>query len=171
MNAQAIAPSPPIATGVLTADAYFPVLLETIRRAGERVDIATYLFTHDLRQPDCRGRLVSDALCRAAARGVAVRVVVGRSQSARLTSLNSACARVLARGGVSVALRQPGAPPLHDKFALFDGTIAAVGGPNLTHTGLSSRGDLVVLSCEPDCCKTLGGRFEALLRDADKVAP
>ena len=61
MNAQPIAPAPPIATGVLTADAYFPVLLETIRRAGDAIDIATYLFTHDLRQPDCRGRLAARA--------------------------------------------------------------------------------------------------------------
>lgn len=59
--------------------AFFPALIERIDAARERVALETYIFCDD-----AVGRAVSDALVRAAARGVHVRVITDGIGTERL---------------------------------------------------------------------------------------
>ena len=90
------------------------------------------------------GRQVEGALARAAARGVAVRVLVDSLHGLHgsLGARNPLLERLAACPGVDLRLRQPidGAPTLRDlkqrnhrKLVVADGRLALVGGRNLSH--------------------------------------
>lgn len=115
-------------------DQLFPRMLSAIRRAGEEVWLATYIF-HD----DPTSLVLADALIAADRRGVRVRVVVdGFGSNASLPALRAR----FAGSGVALAVfrpmdrwwhwLQPGQlRRLHEKLCVVDGESAFVGGINV----------------------------------------
>jgi cardiolipin synthase A/B len=115
-------------------DQLFPELVRTIDAAREHVGLATYIF-----YGDACGRTVADALIRAAARGVTVRVLVdGFGSGKQLPVLR----RWFDGSGVAFAVFRPVdrwyAPlqpsqfrRLHPKLVAVDGEVGFVGGINI----------------------------------------
>jgi cardiolipin synthase len=112
---------------------YFPALVEAIDAAREEVFLETYLYADDE-----TGSLVTDALARAAARGVAVHLMIdgfgARDFAPRFR-------RVLHEAGAQVLVFRPEINPwrlrrnrlrrMHRKLACADARLAFVGGINV----------------------------------------
>lgn len=112
---------------------YFPALVESIDAARQEVFLETYLYADDE-----TGSLVTDALARAAARGVAVRLLIdgfgARNFAPRFRGvLEHAGAEVLVfRPELSRwRLRRNRLRRMHRKLACVDGRLAFVGGINV----------------------------------------
>jgi hypothetical protein len=114
-------------------------LLEAIAGSRERVHLQLYMA-----EDDDVGARVEAALGAAGARGVAVRVVVDslHGLEGSFGAHNPLLARLRARPGVELLVSQPitGVPTLeaikqrdHRKLAIVDGSVALVGGRNLSH--------------------------------------
>ena len=114
-------------------------LLEAIAAARERVHLQVYMAADD----DV-GTLVAGAVAVAGARGVAVRVVVDSLHGfeGSLGTHNPLLERLRAQPGVELRVLRPitGIPSLEDlkrrdhrKLAVLDGTLALLGGRNLSH--------------------------------------
>ncbi|MCY1349134.1 Cardiolipin synthase B [compost metagenome] len=111
---------------------FFPALIEAIDQAAFQVVLETYIYADD----DI-GRAVSDALVRAAARGVSVRVTVDGFGAG---DMPAAMAERLSAGGVQLRvyrklrgfrLTRRHLRRLHRKLAVIDGQVAFVGGINI----------------------------------------
>jgi len=112
---------------------YFPSLLTAIDDAGTEVFLETYIFADDE-----TGSMVADALARAAARGVAVHLLLdgfgARDFAPRFHDM-------LRRAGADVLVFRPRISPwslrrgrlrrMHRKLACIDGRVAFVGGINV----------------------------------------
>ena len=112
---------------------YFPSLLAAIDEAGTEVFFETYIFADDE-----TGSMVADALARAAARGVAVHLLLdgfgARDFAPRFHDM-------LRRAGADVLVFRPRISPwslrrgrlrrMHRKLACIDGRVAFVGGINV----------------------------------------
>src|SRR5579859_5648706 len=112
---------------------YFPSLIAAIDAASTEVFLETYIFADDE-----TGSLVADALARAAARGVAVHLLLdgfgARAFAPRFrTMLRQAGAEVLVfRPKISPwTLRRGRLRRMHRKLACVDGRVAFVGGINV----------------------------------------
>ena len=112
---------------------YFPALAAALDSAREEIFLETYIFAGDE-----TGSLVADALARAAARGVAVHLLIdgfgARDFAPRFRRmLREAGARVLVfRPHVSPwTLRRNRLRRMHRKLACVDGRLAFVGGINV----------------------------------------
>lgn len=111
---------------------YFPALVAAIDAAREEVLLETYIYAGDE-----TGSLVTDALARAAARGVRVRVLVDGFGSADFPArfrdvLAGAGAKLLVYRPVRLlGLRRDRLRRLHRKLACIDGRVAFVGGINI----------------------------------------
>jgi cardiolipin synthase len=113
---------------------YFPALVGAIDRAEREVWLETYIYADDE-----AGRNVTEALMRAAQRGVLVRVLVDGWGAKHY--LTHAIERDLARGGVQLLIYRPEVAPwqfrshrlrrLHRKLCHVDGRVAFVGGINV----------------------------------------
>jgi cardiolipin synthase len=113
-------------------DAAYPQMLEAIESAQRSVALASYIFDNDP-----TGRIFAEALGRAAARGVAVRVLVdGIGASYTYPSITG----VLAGKGVRVERFLPTSVPFyfpyanlrnHRKILVVDGRIGFTGGLNI----------------------------------------
>ena len=132
-------------------DELFPAMAEALARARTEAWMTTYIFNDDQ-----AGRLVADALCAAAARGVQVRLLIdGFGSVSRLPALR----RWFADTGVQLevfrpldrwwAWLQPGQlRRMHQKLMAVDGEVAFVGGINVIddrydiHHGWTERGRL-----------------------------
>ncbi|WP_232470796.1 phospholipase D-like domain-containing protein [Caballeronia hypogeia] len=108
---------------------FFPALIERIDNARESVSLETYIFAND----DI-GRAVSDALVRAAERGVEVRVITDGIG----TESNLPMFKLWQERGVEHRIYNPhllfgpfGWSRTHRKLALIDGTYAFCGGINI----------------------------------------
>ncbi|WP_407279691.1 cardiolipin synthase ClsB [Aromatoleum evansii] len=112
---------------------YFPALLQEVEGARREIFLETYIFENDE-----AGARVAAALARAAARGVAVRVLVdGFGGRSFVRSLMPG----LVASGVSVqiyrrelrvfAMRRHRLRRLHRKLVVIDGRVAFVGGINI----------------------------------------
>ncbi|MBI4984546.1 MAG: cardiolipin synthase ClsB [Rhodocyclales bacterium] len=115
-----------------TGGEYFPALLAAIEAATQEIHLETYIFADD-----ATGRSVADALLRAAARGVAVHLMVD-GFGARDFPLG--LGKELVAGGVRLLVYRPDVAPhhfrrtlrrLHRKLAVIDARIAFVGGINV----------------------------------------
>lgn len=112
---------------------YFPALAKAIDAAACEIHLETYIFADD-----ATGRRIAAALCAAAGRGVAVRVLVD-GFGAR--DFAAGLGRELVAAGVQLEIYRPKISPwglqrerlrrLHRKLAVIDGSIAFVGGINL----------------------------------------
>jgi len=114
-------------------EAFFPALLEAIDSAQQEILLQTYIFA-----VDATGRRVADALARAAARGVSVRVLVdgfGGADFVRelMGELNAAGVETLIfrRERRLFPLHRQRLRRLHRKVTVIDGRIAFVGGINI----------------------------------------
>jgi len=114
-------------------EAFFPALLEAIDGAQQEILLQTYIFA-----ADATGRRVADALMRAAARGVAVRVLVDGFGGADfvhelMNELNAAGVETLIfrRERLLLSLHRQRLRRLHRKVTVIDGRIAFVGGINI----------------------------------------
>jgi cardiolipin synthase len=113
---------------------YFPALISAIESAESEVWLECYIFADDP-----AGRMVADALVRAAERGVEVRVLVD-GWGARLY-LTDSLRQFLLDHGVDLMSYRPEVKPwnfrsnrlrrLHRKLCHIDGRIAFVGGINI----------------------------------------
>ena len=123
-------------------------LLDGIAGAKRRVHLQVYMASDD----DV-GSPVEAALAAAGARGVTVRVVVDslHGLEGSLGAKNPLLERLRARPGVELRLIRPitGAPTLeeikqrdHRKLAVFDGTVALLGGRNLSHEYYAGFGEV-----------------------------
>jgi cardiolipin synthase len=112
---------------------FFPALIAAIDEATTDVQLETYIF-----EDDASGRPVMEALKRAAARGVKVRVLVDGFGAARFADalqpeLLAAGAQVMIyrRELTRFSLRRQRLRRLHRKLASVDSRIAFVGGINI----------------------------------------
>jgi cardiolipin synthase len=113
---------------------FFPALAAAIDNARAEVWLETYIFSDD-----AAGRAIADAMVRAVARGVQVRVLVDGWGARHY--LTKALAHTLADGGVRLMKYRPEVAPwqfrsyrlrrLHRKLCHVDRTVAFVGGINL----------------------------------------
>jgi cardiolipin synthase len=116
-----------------TGGDFFPALIEAIDAAQKEFHLETYIF-----EDDATGRAVAAAMCRAAQRGVTVRVLVDGFGSPDFAatfrpSLSAAGVQVLIyRPEVArFRLRRHRLRRLHRKLAVADGRTAFVGGINI----------------------------------------
>ncbi len=125
-----------------SGDEYFTALYEHIGSAKQSIHLQVYIFDDDE-----TGNCVTDLLCKAAKRGVAVEVVVdafgsGDLSAETITKLKQAGIRfkkfspLFTTKGFHVGLR------LHHKIALFDGQTALIGGINIAN---KYRGDAATI--------------------------
>ena len=112
---------------------FFPALIAAIDAAEREFHLETYIF-----EDDATGRAVAGALCRAARRGVAVRVLADGFGAADFVAtlrpqLEAAGVQVLVyRPEIArFRLRRHRLRRLHRKLAVADGRIAFVGGINI----------------------------------------
>ena len=112
---------------------FFPALIAAIDAAEREFHLETYIF-----EDDATGRAVAGALCRAAGRGVAVRVLVDGFGAADFVAtlrpqLEAAGVQVLVyRPEIArFRLRRHRLRRLHRKLAVADGRSAFVGGINI----------------------------------------
>jgi cardiolipin synthase A/B len=111
----------------------FPSLVEEIDRCRLEIYLETYIFADD-----DSGRMIADALARAAARGATVRVMMDGFGS---RELGRGILPRLERSGVQVLVYRPEVARfvfrrhrlrrLHRKLALIDGKVAFIGGINI----------------------------------------
>ena len=112
---------------------YFPELVRAIDRAAYEIFLETYIFADDE-----TGSLVADALARAAARGVAVQLLLDGFGARDIAPRFHA---MLSEAGAIVLVFRPNISPwtlrrsrlrrLHRKIACVDGAVAFVGGINI----------------------------------------
>lgn len=112
---------------------FFPALVASIDAAQHEVDLQTYIF-----EDDASGRAVIEAMKRACARGVRVRVLVDGFGAAHfpdtlMPELSAAGIQVLVyrREVARFRLRRYRLRRLHRKLAVIDGCVAFVGGINI----------------------------------------
>jgi len=112
---------------------YFPALVEAIDVARDEVFLETYIFA-----PDQTGSLVADALARAAARGVAVHLLIDGFGA---SDFSPRFRRMLEQAGARILVFRPELARwrlsrsrlrrMHRKIACVDGRAAFVGGINV----------------------------------------
>ena len=112
---------------------YFPALEEAIHKAEREVYLETYIFADDP-----TGRRIADALARAAARGVQMRVMVDGFGSHDMAGnlledmrLRGVDVQVFRPEVAAFRFRRHRLRRLHRKLAVIDGAIAFVGGINV----------------------------------------
>jgi cardiolipin synthase len=117
---------------LIDGDEAYPLMLDSIRRAGRSVTLLSYIFDHDR-----AGKPFLDALADAQKRGVAVRVLVDDVGS-RYGRPN--VVREMRKAGLPVASFLPTAIPLwpkytnlrnHRKILVVDGRVGFTGGTNI----------------------------------------
>ena len=114
---------------------YFPALVAAIDAASAEVFLETYIYADDE-----TGSLITDALARAAARGVATHLLIDGFGAKEFAPRFR---RILADAGVQVLVFRPQVSPwpfwkqrsrlrrMHRKLASIDGVVAFVGGINV----------------------------------------
>ena len=116
-----------------TGEEYFPALGAAIDAAAREIFLETYIY-HD----DETGSLVTDALARAAARGVRVHVLIdgfgARDFPQRFRDIlaQSGAALLAFRPRMHLIPRRNRLRRMHRKVAAIDGQVAFVGGINVT---------------------------------------
>ncbi len=116
---------------------FFPALMMACDQAQHEIYLETYIF-----EQDETGRQVAAALCRAAARGVAVHVLVDWIGTGHATAL--ALKDVLEAGGVGFACFNAwfrrGITRTHRKIVVIDQRLAFLGGLNINDDMFSDDG-------------------------------
>lgn len=123
-----------------------PALLEFLRQAEHSIDVEMYTLTdHE----------VVEALERAEARGVQVRVILDPNQSANQQHVDR-----LKQRGAEVKWFPVKKPALmHRKLAIVDGTKLFAGSVNWTHNGLAKNEEVMLIVEDPEAATKLEELF------------
>lgn len=132
-----------------------------VELADERIQITTAYFVPD---DDLLLRL-----CRAAERGVTVRLLVpGRNADKRFVQLaGEACYRTLLDSGVEVWCYQPSM--LHAKVLTVDGAVAVLGSANLNQRSTSLDDEVVLVVFDEEVAGSLERAFDDDLRYSEPI--
>ena len=129
---------------VLADGDYFPTLIKLLDRSDSSIDLAMFVFKIGKRKNN-RPAKIRDALIRAAARGVTVRVYLERSgYDDKLNDTNRKVADQLTAGGVRVIFESP-KTTTHNKMVVIDRRYAIVGSHNFTQSALKYNHELSLL--------------------------
>jgi phosphatidylserine/phosphatidylglycerophosphate/cardiolipin synthase-like enzyme len=141
------------------------LLFAEIDAAKQRIRIATYLYTLDIRaDPNNPVRRITAALVRAAARGINSRVLLGVPADSRLATLNCITGAYLIARGIQVKVAST--PALHTKLAIVDDHFGSVASHNLTPRAFTSARELAVAVWSSQTCGALSSHFDALWAQA-----
>ena len=127
-------------------------LIEKIDSAQKSIYVAIYSFTLDE---------LSDALIRAKARGVDVKVVFDYGQSQNDYSDDEK----LAAAGISIA-RRNGAGYMHNKFAVIDGALVATGSFNYSSNADEKNDENLIFISSPELAAQYKTEFDELWASA-----
>lgn len=129
-------------------------LLRAIRDSKTGIDVAVYNFT---------AAELAEALFKARARGVRVRIILDRERyetgGATIQALRKSDLPVRALGVRDQSL-------MHHKFAVFDGRLVATGSYNWTHSAEHANRENLVLLDDPDVVERFQREFSRLWRRA-----
>lgn len=142
---------------------YYPVLLDFIRNAAGRIELAMFVF----RVTEAAGNrpaLIAGELKAAARRGVKVEVLLEDSAyDEDLGREHRRLARNLRRAGVEVRLG-PRQTTTHTKLVLVDRRFVFLGSHNLTHAALSRNHECSLLLDSRELAAQVGGYLLGLPR-------
>jgi len=148
--------------------AFFPALIAAIDEAAVQIALETYIYADD-----AVGNAVADALIRAAARGVSVRLVVDGFGAG---GMPAALVGRLEAGGVQLRIYRPlrgfrlarrHLRRLHRKIAVIDRRIAFVGGINI----IDDLNHGLLAKDTRDTQDTLGPRYDFAVRLTGPLVP
>ncbi len=153
---------PPGGLQMLADQGLFDVLIQRIKGAHRRIDIATYVFRLGQGEGNRPAQLVRE-LGEARRRGVRVRVLLERDDhAASLNRDNQAAAAALRAEAVEVRFDQPETTS-HMKLVVIDGRYSLVGSHNLTHSALRYNHEVSLLVDDPVLADNLLRYMDAIL--------
>ncbi len=148
---------------VLADAAYGDTLAALIKGAGQRIDLAMFLFKTSPSRDNRPAGLVRD-LVAAGQRGVEVRVILEySSHDPALNRANQETAQALRKGGVAVFFDSPGRTN-HAKLAVIDRRYCLVGSHNLTQSALKYNHEFSLLLDNPALAEEILAYMETILR-------
>lgn len=129
---------------VLTDDAYFPLLLQHIAEARQRIELAMFLFKMT-ESPNNRPAQLAQALIDARRRGVQVAVLLEKSgYDEELNRENEKVAQLLRKNRIDVRFDTPGTTT-HAKLVVIDNRYVFLGSHNLTQAALKHNHEVSLL--------------------------
>ncbi|MDR9500722.1 MAG: phospholipase D-like domain-containing protein [Desulfurivibrionaceae bacterium] len=129
---------------LLTDQEYFPVLLNFVKDASQRIDLAMYLFK-TTKSAQNRPSLLVEELLKAGRRGVQVQIVLEKSgYNDFLNRENQRLAEQLQQENITVRFDAL-AKTTHTKMVLIDSRFCFVGSHNFTHSALAFNHELSLL--------------------------
>ncbi|QZA32199.1 phospholipase D-like domain-containing protein [Hydrogenibacillus sp. N12] len=127
--------------------------------AEKTLDVAVYSLTHDG---------IVQAIRRAKARGVAVRVITDAEQVQG--KAQNAAVRALLSDGIPVKVNEHSGL-MHLKLAIADGRRASVGSFNFTKAASTQNDEIVVLLSDPEAVRHMAREFDRLWNDREAFRP
>nr|MBF0222814.1 helix-hairpin-helix domain-containing protein [Desulfobulbaceae bacterium] len=129
---------------ILADSTYYDTLLNFINYAEDRITITIFVFK-TTSSPKNRPSLVIQALTQAKKRGVAITVLLERSDyDDNLNKENENTAKLLRKKGIKVRFDSPKATT-HSKIVVIDNRFCFVGSHNFTHSALAYNNELSLL--------------------------
>ncbi len=131
-----------------------------IASAEHKVSIATAYFVAD--------EVLTNILCKAAEKGVAVQVLIpGENSDSRFSQLGGrASFKKLLEAGIEIFCYQP--TMMHAKVILIDDHIAAVGSANMNHRSMSKDEEICLVIDDQETVDTLSSDYQ---EDIEKSLP
>jgi len=145
---------------------YLQTAVDLLDKSERSIELVSYAVSPVIGKKRGAAWSVVDALCRAAGRGVVVRVIFERSprEKSGARAARLAC-RFLESGGVRARLGPRGLT-VHSKFVLLDGVYSVVGSHNLTNRALTRNHEVSVLNGDALIARGLMAGFERLWQRA-----
>ncbi len=158
-----ITASQPGAVRALADAAYGDTLAALIKNAGQRIDLAMFLFKTSPSRDNLPAGLVRD-LVAARQRGVEVRVILEYSDhDPALNQANQETAQALKKGGVAVFFDSADRTT-HAKLAVIDRRYCLVGSHNLTQSALKYNHEFSLLLDSPALAEEILAYMETILK-------
>jgi len=158
-----IAAPPPDTVRILADADYGDALAALIKKAGQRIDLAMFIFKTSPTRDNLPAGLVRDLLA-ARQRGVEVRVILeysGHDQT--ITQANQETAQALTKGGIAVFFDSPNRTT-HAKLAVIDRRYCLVGSHNLTQSALKYNHEFSLLLDNPALAEEILAYLETILK-------
>lgn len=134
-------------------------LTDVIRSARRTLDIAIYSLTY----PE-----TVQAIRDAAKRGVAVRIITDRIQSAGKTQ--SAALKILGRAGIPIKINSHSGL-MHLKMTVADGEVATTGSYNYTKSASTVNDEVLVVLRDKEIAQAFGRQFDRMWNDPKETEP
>ncbi len=139
---------------LLADEQYFPVLINFVKTARQRIDMAMFLFKITESKNNKPAQLV-DELIKAAERGVLVQVILEKSSyNDSLNLENERVAAKLQKHDIKVRFDSP-KKTTHTKTIIIDRRFCFVGSHNLSHSALAFNHELSLLLDNTQMAATL----------------